>query len=92
MLQDHDESAGGADRGPAERLVDLAAERADIDLDEVDVGVRGGGVLPDRVEDVALADRVAGPVGQLGKHGEPERSRTSTRCSLARWRLRPGAR
>ena len=43
-------------RGPAERAVDLVAERANIDLE--DPGVHVGGVIPDVLDQLGLGEHV----------------------------------
>src|SRR6476661_488919 len=56
-------AALGLDRVPAERLVDLASNVADVDLDDVVVTVVVG--VPDVLQDVGLAHHLAGVPHQV---------------------------
>ena len=60
--------ANGLNRRHVERLIDLAAEVPDVDLDDVGVAVEG--VVPHVVEDLALRDDRAGVRDQVLEDGE----------------------
>src|SRR5436190_14331866 len=59
-------SAHGFDRGPAERVVDLAPEVADVDLDDVGVAVEV--LVPHVLEQVGLAHHDVGVAEEIFEH------------------------
>ncbi|ANZ13603.1 hypothetical protein SNOUR_01415 [Streptomyces noursei ATCC 11455] len=61
-------AAHGLDAAPSEGRVDLAAQGADVDLD--DRGAAVVGVVPHLVEDVLLGDHLAAAARQAGEHRE----------------------
>src|SRR5699024_7946809 len=58
----------GLDRIAAEGPVDLVAQMADVDLDDVRVALEVD--VPHRLEDLTLGDHVAGVLGQEGEQRE----------------------